>query len=196
MPTTHTTLADQTYAQALANLAEQGGQLDAVADELAQIAALLREQPSLHKLLSSPLIGATDRRGTIDRLFKGRVSDVLCRFLQVIARKGRIAQLGGIAAAFDTLVKAKRGIIDVDAYVAAPLDDTARQRVADGIGAALGKTVQLQQHVDDSLIGGLRVRVGDQLIDASVATQLRLIREKLIAAGRVKARAAAADVKG
>jgi F-type H+-transporting ATPase subunit delta len=192
--TTHTTLADQTYARALLSLADEAGQLEAVAQELAGVAVLLVEQPQLQRLFSSPLVGKGDRAGSIDRLFKGRVSDVLLRFLQVLNRKGRLGELSGIARAFKTLLDQKQGRIEVDAYVATPLDAAAQARVAEGIGAALGKTVQLQQHVDDSLIGGMKVRVGDQLIDATVATQLRLIREKLIAAGRDKARAAAASL--
>lgn len=188
MPTTLTSTVDRTYAQALLALAQENHQVDEVAEQVAQLDELLGANPSLRRLLSSPLISAADRAGTIRRLFEGRVSDVLYRFLQVLGRKGRLGNWPGIARALGELVQERHGIVEVDAYVAAPLDDTARRRVADGIGAALGKTVQLQQHVDDLLIGGLKIRVGDQLIDATVATQLRLIREKLIAAGRSKAK--------
>lgn len=194
MPTTQTTLADRTYALALLHLADEAGQLDAIGDEVGQLADLFASQESLRKLLASPLISAAERRGSIERLFKGRINDVLYRFLHILNRKGRLGEFPGVARAFKVLHDEKRGIIAVDAYVAAPLDDAARARVADGIGSALGKTVQLQQHVDDTLIGGLKVRVGDQLIDATVATQLRLIREKLTAVGRDKARAAVAQM--
>ncbi len=190
----HTTLADRTYAQALLSLAEEAGQLDAIAEEIAAVAQLMRTHAQLSRLLSSPLIGTRERGGSIERLFKGRVSDVFHRFLQVLNRKGRLGELPGIASAFATLLQQKRGIVEVDAYVAAPLDAAAQARVTEGLGQALGKTVLLQQHVDDTLIGGLKVRVEDQLIDATVATQLRLIRDKLIAAGRAKSRAAAAQM--
>ncbi len=77
-----------------------------------------------------------------------------------------------IFTVFGQLVRQHRNQIDVDAYVARTLDDATADRVTDGLGASLGKEVHLNQHIDESLIGGLKLRIGDQMIDASVKRQL------------------------
>ncbi len=172
------------YASALLDLAEQTGQLDDVGEEMVEIAQLLYTEPALAKLLGSRMLSTTDRRGCVERIFSGRISDLSYRFLQVVNSKDRLDCLAGIIQVFAQLVDKKRGLVEVDAYVATPMDEAQAHRVADELGAVLGGQVVLQQHVDKHLIGGLKLRVGDRLIDASVATQLRRIREKMVTAGR------------
>ena len=177
------------YAQALLDLAEQAEQRDDVRQEMDEIAVLLDGEPELANLLASRVLSAADRSGCIERVFSGQVSDLSYRFLQVVNNKDRLADLAGIIRAFGRLVDQKRGLVDVDAYVASEMDESQARRVAVELGMVLGGEVVLQQHVDTRLIGGLKLRVGDRLIDASVATQLRRMKEKMLAAGRGRARA-------
>lgn len=178
------------YAQALIELADDQQQLDAVAEEVQGLAALIESDADLQRLIENPILGRAQRSGMVERLFEGKVSDLLYRFLQIVNRKDRLASLPRIAQAFAEFMAVRRNQIDVEAYVASPLDADTARRVADGIGQSLGKEVTLNQHVDESLIGGLKLRIGDQLVDGSVARQLQVIEQKLIVAGREKARAA------
>lgn len=178
------------YAQALIELADDQQQLDAVAEEVQGLAALIESDADLQRLIENPILGRAQRSGMVQRLFEGKVSDLLYRFLQIVNRKDRLASLPRIAQAFAKFMAVRRNQIDVEAYVASPLDADTARRVADGIGQSLGKEVTLNQHVDESLIGGLKLRIGDQLVDGSVARQLQVIEQKLIVAGREKARAA------
>lgn len=189
MPTQPTTAVGRVYAQALVELAESEDQLDAVAEEVAGLSALLENDADLVRLIDNPIIQRSDRRGMVQRLFENKVSDLLYRFLQVVNQKDRLAALPSICRAFASFMAEKRNELDVDAYVAQPMDDATAARVADGLGASLGKKVNLIQHVDESLIGGLKLRIGDRLIDASVQSQLQRMEQKLIAAGRERARA-------
>jgi F-type H+-transporting ATPase subunit delta len=176
------------YAQALLEMADEKGALDETASEVEQLQELLASQPDLTALMSTPALGAAERRELIERVFKGRVSDTTYKFLQVVNDKGRLAALPGILASFEDLLDQRRGIVEVDAYVAQRLDPAEAEQVARRIGAALRKEVVLHQYVNPDLIGGLVLRVGDQLIDGSVATQLKLMRQRLIEAGRNRAR--------
>lgn len=176
------------YAQALLDLARSAGAMDAVAEEADDLLALLRGEADLAKLLSSRTLNTAERSELVERLFKGKVSDVLYRFLQVVNRKDRLNALAGILTAYGTLVADARGEMDVDVYVAQALTDEAGRGVAESIGQAVGKRVHLNQHIDPELIGGLKVRVGDRLIDGSVATQLKIMKRKLVEAGREQAR--------
>jgi len=190
-PSFATDAVSATYAQALYELAQSNGSLADVTQEIEQLAELLAANPDLVTLIAGRALGRDARAGLIDRVFKGKINDTLHKFLHVLNRKDRLASLPGVTASFAGIVAENAGIIEVDAYVASRLDDATADQVARSIGAALGgKQVVLHQYVDASLIGGLKIRVGDQLIDGSVATRLTKMKRDLIAAGREKARTA------
>ena len=192
-PAPVTDSVSRVYAQALLELAQSANQLDAIAQEVSDLAALLAGNNDLRQLLDSRAIGAEARRGVIERVFKGKVSDTLYRFLQVVNTKDRLGVLPGILASFGEKLDEARGIVKVDAYVAKSLDAGQADRVAKAVGDSLGgKRVVLRQHVNPDLIGGLKLRIGDELIDASVATQLKLMQRRLVEAGQERARELAA----
>lgn len=174
----------QVYADALWDLAAEAGAIDATAAELGQLVDLLDEQPKLRAMFESPAIQAERRRASIASIFKGRLSDLVYRFLQVLNQKSRLGQLPVIRVAFDQRLKAERGEVDVDVYAAAPLTDAQVAAVAEQLGASLGRKAVVTVRVDETMIGGLKLRIGDRLIDGSVATQLSKLKRKMIARGR------------
>ena len=172
------------YAEALLELAREQGVVDAVAEEVQQLLPVIAEGGELNRLLTNPAIGDNERGEIIQRVFAGKISPLLYKMMRVLGDKGRLGSLPQVAAGYLLAVAEERGQIDVQAYVATAMDAATAERVAAEIGKALGKTVSLNQKVDPSLIGGLKIKVGDQLIDASVASQLRNMKNKMIAAGR------------
>lgn len=184
---------ERVYAQALLELAEAAGQLDATRDELLEVGQLIANQPDLAKLLDSKVLRSENLAQALKNIFEGKVSDTVYRFLQVLNNKGRINALPGVIRAFEQLVEDKHGVVKVDAYVAVAIDEAQAASVAAGIGKAIGKTVVLKQHLDPSLLGGLKLRVGDQLIDGSAVAQLRIMKDRIIKEGREKARASRAS---
>ncbi|HEX7009626.1 MAG TPA: ATP synthase F1 subunit delta [Phycisphaeraceae bacterium] len=185
---------DVAYAQALFETAQQANRLDEVTAEVEQLAELLSAQPDLWRLLSTRALPASERAGVIQRLFQGRVSDLLYRFLQVINHKDRLPSLQRILQAFSDLVAQHRGVVEVDAYVAQPMEPAQLQRLTQALSQTLGKQVVLHPYTDPDLIGGIKIRIGDRLIDASVATQLKRLKARLVEAGQEKARAVAAQL--
>jgi F-type H+-transporting ATPase subunit delta len=199
MPSTrliHVGPVEHTYAQALLALAEEAGQVEALAAEVADLADLMQNQAGVQRLLGSKVLSISQRADAVARLFRGRVSDLLLRFLMVVNRGGRLGLLPGIARSFLLLVEQKHGVVEIDAYVPAEMDAARAQAVAARLGQVLGRQVALFQHADPALIGGLKVRVGDQLIDGTVAAQLRMIRQHLEDVGREKARQQAGPGSG
>ena len=174
----------QTYAEALIELADDGGSLDAIADEVESLRELLRDEPSLRAILENPAIGDDERRGALERMFKGRVSDTLYRFIQVVNNKGRSGVLPSILAAFTGLVRERRGIVEVDAFVPQRMEAGEADRVQRRVGERLGKEVVLHQYVDPSVIGGIKLRIGDRMIDGTVRAQLGRMRARLAEVGR------------
>jgi F-type H+-transporting ATPase subunit delta len=176
------------YGLALVEMAEKAGTLDAVADEVQELSKLLANEPQLMKLLGNQVLGTSEKAGSIQRLFKGQISDLVYNFIQTVNRKGRMDKLPGIFKSVMRIIDQRNGIVEVDAYVATELSSDALDSLAQKIGAAISRNVILNQKVDANLIGGLKLRVGDKLIDGSIATQLKLLERKIIAEGREKAK--------
>lgn len=179
---------EQIYARALIEAADEAGAIEQVADEMQQIGELLAQEPKLFGLLCSRMLSVEQRARSIENLLKGRVGDLVYRFLQVTNRKNRLDRIHGIVQAVAQLVDERRGIVRVDAFVARRMDVAEVDRVARRLGEIVGGRVVLQQHEDPNLIGGLKLRIGDRLVDGSVAAQLRLMERKIVAKGRGDAR--------
>lgn len=189
-----TNALQRTYAQALLELTEPAGHLDEVADEVGQLRAMLNgdDGADLKNVLTSPAISAEARQAAMDRIFQGRINPTLLQFLQVVNHKGRATEMPGIFGAFGELMDKRAGVVEAQVTVASALDDAALANLRERLGAKLGKRIELTQRVDESIIGGMVLRIGDELIDGSVASRLYSLKSKLIAAGREKARLAIA----
>src|SRR5947207_1106278 len=164
------------YAQSLFELArEQGGQgaIESTLGELEDIMDLARADASFSEFLSSRILPAADRAESLKKIFKGRASDLTLHFLQVLNEKGRLGHLPAVAAAYDQIVQNAFGRVEVDVYTAAPISGEELNLIRDRLKRALGKEPIVHPYTDHSMIGGLKLQIGDQLIDASVATSLR-----------------------
>lgn len=179
---------EQVYASALLDSAEQTGQQNELAEELGQLTDLLRAEPGLDRLLSTRSLSTAQKADCIERTFQGRVSDLLHRFLQVVNQKQRLDLLRGIARAYVQLMEQRHGIVEADVFAASRLPEDQARAVAESLGKALHHKVVLHQYTDPRLIGGLKIRVGDQVYDGTVQTQLRKMQQKLLASGREQAR--------
>jgi F-type H+-transporting ATPase subunit delta len=170
------------YAKALLELANKQQQAEAVRDELRSIREILDKSPAFAAILSDPGVSEAKRHELIGRTFGGRAMPLVVNFLGLVNNKGRIGELREIIDAYEELLEDQLGNVEVDITVAQRLTpeqmETARERVS----KALGRNAVVHQHVDESIIGGLVLRVQDKLIDASVRHQLEMMRRQLLAA--------------
>lgn len=179
------------YARSLYELAEAAGgraKVMQIADELEQVCELSRSDRAFAEFLVSPIVDRERRGESLRRIFDGRVTDLLLRFMLVLNARGRLGHLEPIGEAYDRIVNEAFGRIEVDVYTPAPLDASGLESLKKRVGAALGKEPVLYARVDPAMIGGLRLRVGDQLIDGSVAGGLRRLRRTLLGGGSPKLR--------
>jgi F-type H+-transporting ATPase subunit delta len=184
-----TDAVSKVYAEALMEMAEASGELQSMADEVEELGQLLKREPGLMGLLSSRTLSHEQRREMLQRLFQDQLSDVLYRFVQVVNDKNRLASLPAIVKAFGQQMAERNGIVEADIWVPKLLEQDQLDAMSERIASAFGaKQVVIHQYKDQSLIGGLKIRVGDTLIDGSVATQLRRMRRRMIESGREKAR--------
>lgn len=170
------------YARSLFELATDAGgtnKLVEVADELEQICELAREDKKINLFLSSPVVDVKARGKALSAIFTNRITDLMLRFLLVLNNKGRLDRLESIETAFDQLVQEAFGRIEVDVITPVAIDAELIATIKEKISTVLGKEPVLHPYVDESLLGGIKLRIGDQLIDGSVQTRLRKLSEEL-----------------
>lgn len=185
------------YAKSLFELAHaQGGQANAesILGELEDIIELARQDKSFSELLASRLIDSTKRDASLERMFSGKVSPLTLNFLRQINRKGRLANLSQIASAMDEMVQNQFGRVEVDVFTATPIGAGELESVRKQLSDSLGKDVIMHPYTDSSMLGGIKLRVGDQLIDASIQAELRKMRDMLLNKGSAQVRSRSSDI--
>ena len=185
------------YAQSLLELAEAAGGDEKIVEtsaELIAIMEIIRSDEATAEFLRSPIVEQEKRAIAIRRIFEGRVSDLILRFILVLNGKGRLGEFGAMAAAYDELVNTRLGRVEVDVYtVEGRLEADQLAVLGEKVKSRFGQDPVFHQYADRCLIGGLVLRVGDQLIDGSVRGQLRRMREELLAGGSAEIRARSDD---
>lgn len=161
------------YAAALFDLARDAGALDAVADGLNAFVALIDVSDDLKNLIDSPAFDVAAKAAGVGAVAeKAGVHDLARRFLGVMAANGRASDVAAAASAFGRKVAAHKGLVTAEVATAHPLRDEQRAALSDALKAAMGRDVELETTVEPALLGGLRVKVGSRLFDASLATKL------------------------
>ncbi len=162
------------YATALYELADEAKALDAVAGDLKTLKALIGDSADLRRLISSPLIPRAEQsKAALALVEKAGLSDITRRFVGIVARNRRLPSLVSIIDGFTSLLAAHRGEIVAEVTSAKPLSQPQAAAVGDALRAAVGKKVSVALNVDPRLLGGLKVKVGSRLIDASLASKLQ-----------------------
>ena len=179
------------YARSLLELAGAKGDRAGVEDclgELEDILELARQNPRFGEFLASRILPTMNRSASLERIFKGKISNLTLRFLQVVNEKGRLSHLPAIVGAFDRSVQEKFGRIEVDVYTASPISTDELRMIRDRLQAALGREPIVHPYTDGSMLGGIRMQIGDRLIDGSLSTRLRRLKDKLATDGAAELR--------
>ena len=161
------------YAAALFGLARDEQQIDAVTRSLDTLEAATAESTDFKALVSSPLIGRAEAGRAIRALVPALGLDpISAKFLGVLADNGRLGELGAVIKAVRKLAADNRGETTAEVTSAHPLNDDQVARLKSNLKARLGRDVAVEAKVDPELLGGLVVRLGSQMIDASIRTKL------------------------
>jgi F-type H+-transporting ATPase subunit delta len=161
------------YASALFDLAASENQLASVETSLSDVSRLIGESADFSRFLRSPVITSDAKASALDALLaKAKINPLIANFLKLVARNGRLFALDAIIAAFRDLAAKARGEVTAEVTSAAPLSADQLRSLSETLQSKLGKAVTLNQFVDPSLIGGLQVKVGSQMIDSSLKTKL------------------------
>lgn len=177
--------ASRRYAEAAFQLAERDQALDAWWDGLSLAAQLVADE-RLATAIDNPAKPLADRLAVLDRLLQDRAPKGVVRLAALLAERGRIDRLPEVASEYRRLLDRARGVVEAHVTSAAPLSTTETEAVKAWVAKTTGKDVTLTANVDEALIGGLTVRVGDTLLDASVRGRLERLRTQLLTGARAR----------
>jgi F-type H+-transporting ATPase subunit delta len=165
------------YAQALFELAKDQGEVASVEADLKTLKGMCGESADLRALLASPTFGAEAKGVGLSALADAAgLSPTTRKFLGLLAVNRRAGALGAVIAAFERLAAADRGAVSAEVVTALPLTDAQTQALAAALRTALGKDPEIETRVDPAILGGVKVRVGSRLYDASLKSRLNSLK--------------------
>lgn len=168
------------YARSLFEVARDQGRLDQVAEQLGQVDDAFVASDDLRLFFYSPYFSSGEKRDALPRLVVDG-EPALTNLLDLLVENHRLPVLPRLRRAFDDLWREERKLLAVTITSAVPLDEQAAQRIGDEIGRRTGRQVELTSSVDPELIGGLTLRVGNQILDASIRNRLESLRRQVAA---------------
>jgi ATP synthase F1 delta subunit len=169
------------YGDALFEVAKEADKLDEVHEELDQFADALAENRDLQIFLFSPYFSSTEKREGIARVISGGAEE-LVNFLELLAEKHRMPAILRIRQHFDDLWAEENKRLEVRLTSAVPLDPGVVERVGSEIERRTHRKVDLESDVDEDILGGLVLRVGNKVLDASLRSKLERLRKEVAAA--------------
>ena len=171
--------AARRYAEAAFQVAERDGTIETWRSELEAAAAVLRDEQAM-RALSNPALPIDQRAAAVTGLLKGRASGPVQNLIQLLLRRGRIEEIGRVAAEFRRIDDRRQGITHATVTSAAALTPDEVRALTTRLEESTGGRIALATQLDESLLGGVVVRVGDRLIDGSVRGRLERLRNQLI----------------
>jgi len=164
------------YAKSLIDLSLEQNQLEAVYADMKWLQDVCKQNRDFVNMLRSPIIKADAKQKIVGAITEKNIGSLTAAFNKLVIAKGRESILPEIASAFIEAYKQHKGIHTLFLTTAAPISEATRQALVDQVKKSAGfQQVELHEKVDPSLIGGFMLQVGDKLVDASIAYDLRNI---------------------
>lgn len=170
--------AARVYAEALFDVARERGKLDAIRDELAQVADALDSNRELQVFFFSPYFSSAEKVEGLKRAVSGADPE-LVNFLELLIEKGRMTEAFRIRREFEELWKRENRQLEVTVTSAVELDPAVVARVGEEIERQTRQKVDLASDVDEDILGGIVLQVGNMVLDASIRSRLEKLRKSV-----------------
>ena len=168
------------YATAVFDLAKEGKAIKALESDVATLEAAMAESADLRTLLTSPLYSREEQSGAISAIAKKmELSDITSNVLALLASKRRLFVLPHLLAVLQDMLSEERGEVTAEVTTAKKLTKAQAEKLAKTLKAQVGKSVTIKETVDESIIGGLIVKVGSKMIDMSIASKLNALQNTM-----------------
>lgn len=161
------------YARALFDLADEAGRIDQVRSDLKTLKAMLAGSAELRRAVTSPVYSAEDKgKALVALAVQAKLDMLTAKFLGLLTQNQRAQALPGVISAYEALWAKKTGVVGAEVTSARALSAAELKSIKSALRTALGQDPELEARVDPSILGGLKVKVGSKLFDASLKTKL------------------------
>ncbi len=174
-------LISKTYGDALLEIANEEKKVDLLLEEVTAVMEILKDNPEFSKLMNNPRISVDEKQTVMSNVFEGRISKELMGFFSMIVNKGRYDHIDEILTYFQDEVKKIKGI--GVAFVTTPLElsDAQKKSVEKKLLDTAGfKQMEMHYDIDPSLVGGMRIRIGDRVVDSSIHTKILKMQQDMM----------------
>ena len=173
--------ASRVYAEALFEAGEDKGKINELQEQLAQFADAVDADRELQVFLFSPYLSSQDKKDGLARAVTGAEPE-FANFLELLVEKGRMPEVFRIRREYDELWKKANRRLDVTVTSAIELDPGVVGKIGEEVERQTGEKVELSSEVDDGILGGIVLRVGNMVLDASIRTRLEKLRKSVASA--------------
>jgi F-type H+-transporting ATPase subunit delta len=171
----------QVYARSLFEVAKERDKLDVVREQLGEIADAIAEQHDLQVFFFSPYFSTDEKVEGLQRALQD-ADEALVNFLELLIEKHRMPALFRIRREFDALWEKENRLLPVQVTSAIELDESTVRQIGDAIGKQTGRRIELTSEVDPGILGGIVLRVGNSILDASIRNRLEKLRKQVVKA--------------
>jgi len=168
------------YAGALLDLAQEKGIVSKVEEEISFVAELAKSDKDLMLYLNSPGISGESKKAFIDKVFSGELSEIIVNFLKILIDNDRQDEIPSIYDSMVDLIDDINNRQRVSITTSSKLDDNLKKKIVKAMEEKLNKSIIIDEIVDESILGGIVIKIDDLVIDGSLVKDLKNMREKLI----------------
>jgi len=163
---------EKRYALALYNIAERKNQVDEYLSEISDLVDILDSDTDLQKIVLLPQISTTKKKEIITNVFQNKVNEDILSFLILLLEKKRFMELGGISKAMKEIHLQKNNTVIANVVTVIPLNNEERNSLREKLSTMYNKKIIFEEKLDSEIIGGVFVRIGDDVIDGTVKSKI------------------------
>ena len=168
------------YAKALFAVADKQGKTEAFGAQLGELAGLLSRSPEAVRFFKNPVFSPDEKKSVLNKVAaKVEVDSTLGNFLDLLADKGRLPEIGAMAADFKKMVDDAQGVVSGSLTTAKGIDPKRQTEIKDRLEKQTGRKLELEFAADPEILGGVVLKVGDRVLDASLRAQLNMLKDKI-----------------
>ncbi|SHJ85901.1 F0F1 ATP synthase subunit delta [Tepidibacter formicigenes] len=167
------------YANALFEVGIEGEKLELLNEELKTLVDVFKENEDFLNVLKAPLVSKQEKKVLVENIYNNRASLEMVNFLKVLIDKDRIGIINEIFDEFKTLMNNKNNIKEAVAVTAVPMKEKALKELQEKLTKTTGKNIVLKNEVDESVLGGVLVKMGNEEIDGTLKTRLEKLKDQL-----------------
>lgn len=171
---------DRRYSLALYEVAEKKGKVEEYRKTLKEITQVIDSNNELIQLIKHPQISTSKKKKVFIKIFKGKIDEELLSFLLILIEKGRILHLKEKQIEFEKIYFEKHNMLFVNVKTVISLDEEDRKNLKNNLSKKYNKEIVLKEEIDPSIIGGVYIRVGDDVIDGTIKSKLNEMRKLML----------------